>query len=146
MIWVLLYLQKKRIRFEKLLPFGFVKSTNGYEFRETILDGAFEVRVHVAVDGEVSTYVIDTDLNEEYLAIHVAQAWEILLGKSEKLFLRCLNVWRQLALKLCHFSIHKPIVSHTICKRHMATCMTIPLKNILSFRLTVIRRIISGMR
>ena len=39
---------KKRIRFEKLLPFGFVKSTNGYEFRETILDGAFEVRVHVA--------------------------------------------------------------------------------------------------
>ena len=78
---------KKRIRFEKLLPFGFVKSTNGYEFRETILDGAFEVRVHVAADGEVSTHVIDTDLNEEYLAIHVVQAMGNFVGQVREAYL-----------------------------------------------------------
>jgi len=82
---------KKRIRFEKLLPFGFVKSTNGYEFRETILDGAFEVRVHVAADGEVSTHVIDTDLNEEYLAIHVVQAMGNFVGQVREAYLAVLE-------------------------------------------------------
>lgn len=67
-------LRKKRVVFERLVPFGFQKSQGGYEFCEATLDGAFEVCVHVAADGGVSTRVIDTDLNEEYLAIHMAQA------------------------------------------------------------------------
>ena len=35
--------RKKRVVFERLVPFGFQKSQGGYEFRETILDGAFDV-------------------------------------------------------------------------------------------------------
>ena len=83
--------RKKRVVFERLVPFGFQKSQGGYEFRETILDGAFEVRVHVAADGEVSTHVIDTDLNEEYLAIHVAQAMGNFVGQVREAYLAVLE-------------------------------------------------------
>lgn len=83
--------RKKRVVFERLVPFGFQKSQGGYEFRETILDGAFEVRVHVAAGGEVSTHVIDTDLNEEYLAIHVAQAMGNFVGQVREAYLAVLE-------------------------------------------------------
>ena len=64
--------RKKRVVFESLVAFGFEKSEAGYDYAELILNGDFEVRVHVSLDGQVSAKVIDTDLNEEYLALHVA--------------------------------------------------------------------------
>ena len=77
--------RKKRVVFERLVPFGFRNHRVVMSSAKTILDGAFEVRVHVVADGEASTHVIDTDLNEEYLAIHVAQAWEFCWASQRSL-------------------------------------------------------------
>lgn len=66
--------RKKRVVFERLVPFGFVKSETGYDYREKIFNGDFEVWLHISAGGQVSGKVMDTDLGEEYLALHVASA------------------------------------------------------------------------
>lgn len=80
-----------RIVFEHLVPFGFQKVQGGYDYRELILAGAFEVRVYVATDGAVSTQVIDTDLNEEYLSLHVTQARGSFVGQVRAAYLAVLE-------------------------------------------------------
>ena len=72
--------------FESLVAFGFEKSEAGYDYAELILNGDFEVRVHVSLDGQVSAKVIDTDLNEEYLALHVAGASGNFVGKVREAY------------------------------------------------------------
>lgn len=78
--------RKKRVVFESLVEFGFEKSQAGYDYAELILNGDFEVRVHVSLDGQVSARVIDTDLNEEYLALHVAGASGNFIGKVREAY------------------------------------------------------------
>lgn len=78
--------RKKRVVFESLVAFGFEKSEAGYDYAELILNGDFEVRVHVSLDGQVSAKVIDTDLNEEYLALHVAGASGNFVGKVREAY------------------------------------------------------------
>ncbi len=85
---------KKRVVFERLAPFGFQKSESGYDYAELILDGAFEVRVHIAKDGKVMIQVIDTDLDEEYLALHVAQAVGNFVGQVKE---ACQSVLERIA-------------------------------------------------
>ncbi|MDY5635882.1 MAG: MmcQ family protein, partial [Streptococcus orisratti] len=82
---------KKRICFEKLLPFGFVKSTNGYEFRESILNGDFEVRIQVTFDGQITSKVMDSELNEEYLALYVEHASGSFVGQVREAYLDVLE-------------------------------------------------------
>lgn len=83
--------RKKRVVFEHLVPFGFQKSQGGYDYVELILAGAFEVRVHVSADGQVSTQVLDTDLNEEYLAIHATQVMGNFVGQVRAAYLTVLE-------------------------------------------------------
>lgn len=78
--------RKKRVVFERLVVFGFEKNQAGYDYAELILNGDFEVRVHVLLDGQVSARVIDTDLNEEYLALHVAGASGSFIGKVREAY------------------------------------------------------------
>ena len=78
--------RKKRVVFESLVAFGFEKSEAGYDYAELILNGDFEVRVHVSLDGQVSAKVIDTDLNEEYLALHVAGASGNFVGQVREAY------------------------------------------------------------
>lgn len=82
---------KKRICFEKLLPFGFVKSINGYEFRESILNGDFEVRIQVTFDGKIASKVMDSELNEEYLALYVEHASGSFVGQVREAYLDVLE-------------------------------------------------------
>ncbi|MGT2960400.1 MmcQ/YjbR family DNA-binding protein [Streptococcus caballi] len=89
---------KKRICFEKLLPFGFVKSTNGYEFRESILNGDFEVRIQVTFDGKIASKVMDSELNEEYLALYVEHASGIFVGQVREAYL---DVLERIASNCC---------------------------------------------
>ena len=82
---------KKRIYFEKLLPFGFVKSTNGYEFCESILNGDFEVRIQVTFDRQITSKVMDSELNEEYLALYVEHASGSFVGQVREAYLDVLE-------------------------------------------------------
>lgn len=43
--------RKKRVVFERLVVFGFEKNQAGYDYAELILNGDFEVRIHVSLDG-----------------------------------------------------------------------------------------------
>lgn len=89
---------KKRICFEKLLPFGFVKSINGYEFRESILNGDFEVRIQVTFDGKIASKVMDSELNEEYLALYVEHASGSFVGQVREAYL---DVLERIASNCC---------------------------------------------
>ncbi|WP_438059211.1 MmcQ/YjbR family DNA-binding protein [Streptococcus ruminicola] len=80
------FFAKKRVVFERLVPFGFEKSLAGYDYREKILNGDFEVRLHISADGQVSGKVMDTDLGEEYLALHVAGASGNFVGKVREAY------------------------------------------------------------
>lgn len=89
---------KKRICFEKLLPFGFIQSENGYTYHETILNGDFEVHVHITTEGQVSGKVIDTDLCEEYTALHVVRATGSFVGQVREAYL---DVLERIASNCC---------------------------------------------
>ncbi|MEE1325388.1 MAG: MmcQ/YjbR family DNA-binding protein, partial [Streptococcus sp.] len=80
------FFAKKRVVFERLVPFGFEKSLAGYDYREKIFNGDFEVRLHISADGKVSGKVMDTDLGEEYLALHVASASGNFVGKVREAY------------------------------------------------------------
>lgn len=80
------FFAKKRVVFERLVPFGFEKSEAGYDYREKILNGDFEVQLHISADGQVSGKVMDTDLGEEYLALHVAGASGNFVGKVREAY------------------------------------------------------------
>ncbi len=77
---------KKRVVFERLESFGFEKSLAGYDYREKILNGDFEVWLHISADGQVSGKVMDTDLGEEYLALHVAGASGNFVGQVREAY------------------------------------------------------------
>ena len=80
------FFAKKRVAFERLVPFGFEKSLAGYDYREKILNGDFEVQLHISADGQVSGKVMDTDLGEEYLALHVPAASGNFVGQVRQAY------------------------------------------------------------
>lgn len=80
------FFAKKRVVFERLVPFGFEKSLAGYDYREKILNGDFEVWLHISSLGQVSGKVMDTDLGEEYLALHVAGASGNFVGQVREAY------------------------------------------------------------
>lgn len=58
--------RRRRVRIEKLLPYGFVKDDDLY-FYKTVLQGCgFEMIVTVTANGEISATVIDPAFNEPY--------------------------------------------------------------------------------
>ncbi len=60
---------RKKIRFDALIPFGFLREGNGYRYAETFENGAFRAEIRIDASGDVFGSVIDTDLEEEYLPI-----------------------------------------------------------------------------
>lgn len=61
---------KKRVRFEALLPFGFVREDEEFSYRRLFMDGDFEARVQVSTTGQVTGQVWDCELDEAYEAIY----------------------------------------------------------------------------
>lgn len=83
--------ERKRVILEKLQPFGFVQTEQGYVYRELILSGDFEVEVHLDKEGQVTGRVIDVDLEEEYTALHVATAVGNFVGQVREAYLAVLS-------------------------------------------------------
>ncbi|MEX2784579.1 MmcQ/YjbR family DNA-binding protein [Streptococcus sp. H49] len=63
------FFKKKRVLIKELLPFGFKKEGDLYNYRELFMDGNFEAQLSIEADGRVSGRVIDTEINDDYLAL-----------------------------------------------------------------------------
>ena len=83
--------RKKRVRLEKLEAAGFVHVGGQYRYREQILDGDFEVRVQIDAKGQVSSQIMDLDLEEEYRAVQVPTATGSFVGQVREAYLAVLE-------------------------------------------------------
>ncbi|WP_130838057.1 MmcQ/YjbR family DNA-binding protein [Lachnoclostridium sp. Marseille-P6806] len=57
---------------EKLVPYGFVRTENGYDYGRELMDGDFRAAIHVSEDGLLTGSVIDRMTDEEYLPLRAA--------------------------------------------------------------------------
>lgn len=65
------FFQQKIPIFERLLPFGFTVTDGLYTYREVFFDGQFELLVQVDEGGKSRVAVLDVEMGEEYMAVHV---------------------------------------------------------------------------
>jgi len=57
----------KKVNFDKLVKFGFVKNDSIYEYQVSIVNNQFLLKVIINEDGGLETHVIDSDTNAEYV-------------------------------------------------------------------------------
>lgn len=58
---------KKKIRYERLVPFGFAEAENGYEYKALIADNQFRMTVKIYNDGKAQSNVYDLSNGEEFV-------------------------------------------------------------------------------
>ena len=63
----------KKYNAEKLLQFGFQKTTNGYEIVKTLMDNSFELSVFITLEGKVITKLIELETGEIY-SLHLVES------------------------------------------------------------------------
>lgn len=79
-------IRHKRIVKEKLTPFGFEKSLQGYTYSETILNGQFELKLFVDTNDKLSSQLIETAFNDEYILHLVPDAQGEFVGKVKSAY------------------------------------------------------------
>lgn len=84
--------KNRKVNVDRLGPFGFTLSENGYRYSTTLLDKQFEMTVFIVENGKISTEVIENGSEEAYV-LHlvpgatgafvgqVRQEYEAVLGK-----------------------------------------------------------------
>lgn len=82
---------KKRVCFDKLIPYGFSFDGEIYHYTESFLEDSFEARVSISKDGHLSACVIDLELDEEYLALRVERAVGSFVGQVREGYLEILE-------------------------------------------------------
>ena len=80
------YFKRKSPNPQKLLDFGFKKDETNYRYSQTIMAGNFEAQILVSQQGQVSGRLMDTDLDEEYTAIHVGSQIGSYLGQVRETY------------------------------------------------------------
>lgn len=60
-------IKNKRIVTDRLIPFGFVQSGDTYTYTTDIMDGQFSMILTVTADGVLTSRVVDTASDEEYV-------------------------------------------------------------------------------
>ena len=68
------FFKRKRVVWEQLPLYGFIKTDGSYHFSEDILGGQFRLFVSVSEDGAVDTKIIDATSGEEYVLHRVPGA------------------------------------------------------------------------
>lgn len=64
--------RKRQIQLDRLVPFGFVPQQDGsFVYLADIMDGVFTVQVIINAKGQLSSRVIDNDMEEDYLAVYL---------------------------------------------------------------------------
>ena len=56
---------KSKPSFDKLIEYGFLHTTNGYEYHKEFMK-IFRIDLLVKEDGSIDSHVIDLEFNEEY--------------------------------------------------------------------------------
>ncbi|MDE7463761.1 MAG: MmcQ/YjbR family DNA-binding protein [Clostridiales bacterium] len=79
-------IKSKRIVIEKLVPFGFEKREKGYAYSETVLGGRFELKLFVDDCGKLSSQLIETAFDEEYVLHLVPEANGEFVGKVKSAY------------------------------------------------------------
>lgn len=73
--------KNKKINFDKLKSYGFVESPNGYSFSQSLSADGFIMNIEVSRFGDISTQIIDTEMNEPYTLHLVEDAVGGFVGK-----------------------------------------------------------------
>lgn len=89
------FFEHKKLNPEKLLKYGFTKTSGSYQYMTAIMNGQLRLSVFIAFDGSVSTKVIDNLTNEEYLLYKVASSVGAYVGEVRS---ECENVLTDISL------------------------------------------------
>lgn len=68
------FFSNKKINWSKLEAYGFVKTSDGYQYTTTVMDGQLKLLVNITAKGVVSTQMLDTANHEEYVLYKVESA------------------------------------------------------------------------
>ncbi|BAQ24867.1 probable cytoplasmic protein [Streptococcus troglodytae] len=85
------FFKKKRVRFETLLAFGFVKMGQDYIYKESFMAGDFEAQVKISESGQVSGRVLDRDTDDDYLALRVERQVGTFVGQVRQAYTEILS-------------------------------------------------------
>ncbi|WP_373808483.1 MmcQ/YjbR family DNA-binding protein [Streptococcus ferus] len=67
------FFKGRRVLFDNLLPFGFVKEGQDFYYHHLLMDGMFEAHIRISQDGQLSGRVLDLDMGEDYIGLRVEQ-------------------------------------------------------------------------
>lgn len=79
-------IKNKRIVKNKLIPFGFKHNSEGFSYSEFILDTQFELKLFVNKDFKLSTQLIETAVDYEYVLHLVPDAQGEFVGKVKSAY------------------------------------------------------------
>ena len=63
--------QRKTPIEETLIPYGFIRKEDGYHLYKMILDGQFQMDIHIDSKGRIKARLIDQDTQDEYMQVHM---------------------------------------------------------------------------
>ena len=69
-----LFFKRRRLITDRLIPYGFLKTEDGFRYSAGILDNQFCLTVEISDEGYVNTQVADTESGEEYVLHRVPDA------------------------------------------------------------------------
>lgn len=76
----------KKVDFEKLQSFGFTKNDSIYNYQTLIVEGQFQLKIEVDDKGQLTTQVIDTATQDEYVLHLTAGASGEFVGKVSEAY------------------------------------------------------------
>ena len=94
----------KKMNPAKLLNYGFTEENNGYQYTTAVMQGQLNLSVFISSDGLVSTQMVDTSTNEEYLLYKVESSVGAYVGEART---TCADVLTDISLKF-----YEPDVFH----------------------------------
>ena len=84
------YFKNRKIDYDRLLKYGFIKKDNTYTFEKSILDGEFKV-VIIIKENEITSKLIEVSFGDEYLLADVDSAQGEFIGKIRENYDKVIN-------------------------------------------------------
>lgn len=95
--------QRKKVNIEKMSAYGFVREKDSYLYTTDILDGQFQLNVHIQGNGAVDTEVFDKNTGDEYV-LYKTGATGSFVGEVRE---ACETVLREVANRCYDMDIFK---------------------------------------
>ena len=65
--------KRRKVDYNKLIEYGFIKKNNGYSYSRTFMNNQFKADIFVTNDGQVKGKVIDLNTDEEYINYRIEE-------------------------------------------------------------------------